>query len=90
MSNPQMKTDAYKEFFSMCLISYKMNDTNGPETHLKMNDFDFQFAAELDQEQLYKKCTEVDNCQFYQFHDWIEKEVKKLKFRHLFRENLKK
>ena len=50
MSNPQMKTDAYKEFFSMCLISYKMDDTNGPKTHLKMNNFDFQFAAELDQE----------------------------------------
>ena len=35
-SIPQINQDAYKEYFSMCLISYKMNDA------------DFKFAAELD------------------------------------------
>ena len=62
----------------MCLLSFKMNNQ------------DLDEVMELDHRQLYKKCTEKDHKSFYEFQDWIEKEVKKLKFTRIYENNKKK
>ena len=62
----------------MCLLSFKMNNQ------------DVDTVMELDHRQMYKKCTEVDKQQFFQFSDWIQKEVKKLRFKKAFFDNQRK
>jgi hypothetical protein len=73
-----IRKDPNQEFFQMCLLSYKMNNQ------------DSEVVMELNHRELYRKCTEQDKKQFFEFSDWIQREVKKLKFKHAFRENLKK
>ena len=77
-SSVGIRKDPNQEFFQMCLLSFKMNNQ------------DVESVMELGHREMYKKCTEVDKQQFFQFSDWIQKEVKKLRFKKAFFDNQRK
>ena len=71
-SSVGIRKDPNREFFQMCLLSYKMNNQ------------DLDEVMELENKQMYTKCAEQEKKQFYEFHAWIEKEVNKLRFKKVY------
>ena len=74
-SSVGVRKDPNREFFQMCLLSYKMNNQ------------DLDEVMELENKRLYTKCTEQEKKQFYEFQDWIEKEVSKIRFKKVYQKN---
>lgn len=76
-SSAGVRKDPNKEFFQMCLLSYKMNNQ------------DLDEVMELENKRMYAKCAEQEKKQFYEFQDWIEKEVSKIRFKKVYQKNRK-
>jgi len=70
-----IRKDPNLEFFQMCLLCFKINHKSHHE------------VLEVNYRQLYKKCTEKDKKQFYEFNEWIDKEIKKQRFKKAFEKN---
>ena len=70
-----IRKDPNREFFQMCLLSYKLNNQHVDE------------VMEMDGRLLYKKCVEQEQKQFYEFQGWIAKYVNKARFKKVFQRN---
>jgi len=75
--NSAGRKEPNQEFFQMCLLSFKMNNQ------------DLDEVMNLDQKALYHKCAEQEKKQFFEFQDWISKEVNKIRFKKVYNKNKK-
>lgn len=67
--------DKQQQFFTMCLLSFKMNNQ------------DLDELLELDHKAMYEKCVNHQEKQFYEFQNWISKEVSKIRFKKVYAKN---
>ena len=77
-SSVGLRKDSNQEFFTMCLLSFKLNNQ------------DLEEVLELDHRALYQKCVDIDKKEFFEFQDWISKEVQKLRFQNIYKAHQRK
>lgn len=69
------KKDPNQEFFQMLLLSYKMNNQ------------DLEEVMELDHKEMYRQCTQDQKVSFFQFNEWISKEISRIRYRKFYQQN---
>lgn len=71
------EVDTLFEFFSLCLISYKLNDTKNTK------------IIALDKTALYKQVTQVEKLPFNKWNKWLGDYIEKLTLENMYKKKVK-
>lgn len=71
------EVDTLFEFFSLCLVSYKLNDTRNTK------------IISLDKRELYKQVTQVEKLPFNKWNKWLGDYIEKLTLENMYMNKVK-